>query len=110
MAASLEDSWWLHLKGQPCHVGFASHPGLNVRAGSLTDGAIVKWRNFSKNKAVARLFKRKDPVVTPIAFGFTKKGGPPLAAQIEFDHAGKRVKGVMALRINGRYLKLVPLE
>jgi hypothetical protein len=49
-------------------------------------------------------------VVTPVAFGFTKKGGPPLAVQIQFDHDGRRLEGVLALRINGRYLKLVPVQ
>lgn len=102
--------WWTAAVGRPCHVGFGKHPGLNVRAGTVKDGAVVKWRAYSKNKAVARLFKRKDPVVTPIAFGFTKKNGPPLAAQIRFEHRGKQINGVMALRINGRYIRLTPIE
>lgn len=102
------DPWWEPTLGKPCTIEFGEHPGLNVREGTLPHGEVIRWGRFTGTKALARLQQRRNPIVTPVAYGLAKPGGPPLAVQIRFEIGGAPYEGILALRISGRYLRLTP--
>jgi hypothetical protein len=98
--------WWSALTGQPCRINFEDLARLTVREGRLDDGQRVNWSEFGDASTVAVLARADQPIVTPLAFGFHESGGPPAAVFIRFEARGEVRRGVLPLKVGGRYLEL----
>ena len=98
--------WWSALTGQPCRIDFEDLARLTVREGRLDEGQRVNWMEFGDAATVAVLARADEPIVTPLAFGFHESGGPPAAVWIRFEARGEVRRGVLPLKVGGRYLEL----
>ena len=98
--------WWSARTGQPCRIRFDDVARLTVREGRLDDGQRVNWAEFGDAASVAVLQRADQPIVTPLAFGFHESGGPPAAVWIRFESRGEVRRGVLPLKVGGRYLEL----
>jgi hypothetical protein len=98
--------WWSALTGQPCRINFEDLARLTVREGRLDEGQRVNWSEFGDASTVAVLARADQPIVTPLAFGFHESGGPPAAVFIRFEARGEVRRGVLPLKVGGRYLEL----
>lgn len=98
--------WWSALTGQPCRIDFEDLARLTVREGRLDEGQRVNWLDFGDAATVAVLARADEPIVTPLAFGFHESGGPPAAVWIRFEARGEVRRGVLPLKVGGRYLEL----
>lgn len=105
-----DPSWWSGLVGTRCvvllaEVGFTS---LSVRAGSLEDGERIDWgARFGKARKVGSVRANQGALVQLEALGYGADDTPN-AALVTVLGAGKGVRGVMSLQVEGKQVRLEP--
>jgi hypothetical protein len=83
--------------------------GISIRKGSLVHEQPVDWdRDFAKADKVGVLEVGDDVQVEVLAVGLTD--GEPSAAYIAVKARRTATRGVIALRIGDKVLRLVPRE
>ena len=83
--------------------------GISIREGSLEHGKEVDWdRDFAKADKVGTLEAGPNVRVEVLAIGLTN--GEPSAAYIMRKTRREQTKGVIALRIGDKQLRLAPIE
>ena len=104
-------AWWQGLEGRKCRVALdeVGFSALSIRDGSFETNEKVNWeKRFSRSRKVTSLRARKHPVVLVKAIGFDAQGVPS-AAVVETDGAHPK-RGVIALQVEGKSIRLVPEE
>jgi len=83
--------------------------GISIRKGSLEHGQTVDWdKDFAKADKIGTLDSGPRVKVEVLAIGL--ENGEPAAAYIIRKTKRDELKGVIALRIGDKALRLVPLE
>jgi len=93
-----------------CRVDFGKITGgISIRKGSLEHGQTVDWdKDFAKADKIGTLDSGPRVKVEVLAIGL--KNGEPTAAYVIRKTKRDELKGVIALRIGDKSLRLVPLD
>jgi len=101
---------WEACHMQACRLDFGKVTGgISIRKGSLEHGQTVDWdKDFAKADKIGTL--DAGPRVKVEVLAIALENGEPAAAYILRKTKREELKGVIALRIGDKALRLVPLE
>ena len=106
-----KSAWWDRCRDARCKVDFGALTGaLSIRSGSIKHGASVDWARDFGNATRLGLLPVGPSVRVDVAAVALDKNDQPIAAQITWREAGNTIRGVIALQVGDKKLRLVPLD